>query len=225
MRKKSQLLLTSSEEIKASKMKKILIILLLTFTFNLCHAPAQIPIADYLGRHISKITSVVSEAIQVLNNLAEPLIKTIGNAKEFLDKSETVVNGSVKNMKLIQSIIKTNDNIIELYDKSLNILNDAGENPDDPIDYSVLDKAKHLQILLGLSKQTLGGFSIFTNLIEDDAFTMDDKSRIVFLQETDADLKRIKSAMRVEIRRINKQILSIKRLHSETGTFKELFKR
>jgi len=206
-------------------MRKLFILLCFSFAFNICHAPAQVPVADYLGRHVSKITSVVSEAIQALNALAEPLINTIKNAKDFLDKAETVVNGSIKNMKLIESIIKTHQDIIDLYDKSLMVLNDVGENPQNPIDYSTLDKAKHLQILLGLSKQTLGGFSIFTNLIEDDALKMDDKSRIVLLKETDKDLKRIKSAMRVEMRRIQRQMMSIKRFHRETSTFKSLFEK
>ena len=206
-------------------MRKLCLLLSLSFVFNICHAPAQIPVADYLGRHVSKITSVVSEAIQALNALAEPLINTIKDAKDFLDKAETVVNGSIKNMKLIESILKTHKDIIELYDKSLLVLNDVGENPQNPIDYSSLDKAKHLQILLGLSKQTLAGFSIFTNLIETDAFTMDDKSRIVFLKETDRDLKRIKSAMRVEMRRIQRQMMSIKRFHRESNAFKNLFEK
>lgn len=206
-------------------MRKITFILVLSLTVNICHAPAQQPIADYLGRYVSRITAVVSEAVQVLNNLAEPLINTYASTKEFLDKAETVVNASIKNMYLIENSIKTHNDIANLYDKSLTVLNSIGNNPDDSTDYSALDKIKHLEILLALSKQSIGGFSIFTNLLEEDAFTMDDKNRLEFLVETYKDLRRIKSAMRVEMKRVNRQIMSIKRLQGEKRIFVELFQQ
>jgi len=90
-------------------------------------------------------------------------------------------------------------------------------------DLDFLDKWKHAQILLALSTEATGAFELFSQLIEEDALTMDDSGRVQFLIETLQGLRRIKSAMRVQLRRINREIYQYRRLEKEAEVFDNLF--
>jgi len=184
----------------------------------------EIPVADYLGRWISKTTSVVSEVSHTINAIAEPLINTFENAQEYFVKAETIINGSIKNMRAVQQIIQTEQAIFEYYQKSIEVINQARDLNNDGIDdLDWLNKWKHLQILLGLLKESTNALNLFNNLLEEDAFTMDDKNRIQFLFTTLSDLRKIKTAMRIEMRRINKEVFVFGRLQREKETFEKFF--
>ena len=217
--------------IKAIKRKLFLIIL---FFIGLVSNPivqrpslsaqVQVPIADYLGRWLSKTTSVVAQASEVITNIAEPLVNAFGEVQEFFVKAETVVSGVIKNMKAIQDIIDLEEEIRTYYQNSIDIINAPRDYDNDGVDdLSWLDKWKHLQILLALSKEALGGVELFINLIEDDALTMDDRNRIKFIYETKKDLQSIKTAMRIQMRRINQEVNQFGRLQKELDTFERLW--
>ena len=209
-------------------MKKVIqylsLFLLLLCPFKTTQGQIQVPVADYLGRWISKTTSVVSEVSNTINAIAEPLINTFEKAQDYFVKAETIINGSIKNMRAVQQIIQTEEAIFEYYQKSIEIINQPRDQDYDGIDdLDWLNKWKHLQILLGLFKESTNALNLFNNLLEEDAFAMDDKNRIQFLFTTLADLRKIKTAMRIEMRRINKEVFAFGRLKRERATFEKFF--
>ena len=187
-------------------------------------ANSQVPTVDYLGRWLSRTTSVVQQASQFIKETAEPLVKGFRNVQRFFQKAHTAVKAVIQNMRTVERIIATHQDIRQLYTQSIAALNAPTDTNVDGIDdLDFLDKWKHAQILLALSTEATGVFELFTQLIEDDALTMDDSGRVQFLIETQRGLLRIKSAMRLQLRRINREIYQYRRLEKEAEIFDNLF--
>ena len=104
----------------------------------------------------------------------------------------------------------------------LNANPDLDEDGMDDLEY--LDKWKHAQILLAISAEATSVFEIFSNIIEQDAFTMDDKGRVQIIKETYQEMLKLKRAMRGQLRRINREIYQYSRLKKEVEVFEALFK-
>ena len=205
-------------------MKSIYLILFIGMLPLSQNLSAQVPVADYFGRYLSKITSTVQQASQTINQIAEPLVNTFQTVQSFFVKAETLVNGVVKNMKLIQDIVDLHQDIQDYYAQTIDILNaprDTDNDGEDDLDW--LDKWKHLNILLALVKEATAGLGLLDNLIQDDALTMDDYNRVEFLKDTRQSLIRIKTAIRIERRRINQEVLHFGRLDRERKTFDAFF--
>ena len=187
-------------------------------------ATSQVPTVDYLGRWLSRTTSVVQQASQFIKETAEPLVKSFRNVQRFFQKAHTAVKAVIQNMRTVERIIATHQDIRQLYTQSIAALNTPTDTNVDGIDdLDFLDKWKHAQVLLALSTEATGVFELFTQLIEDDALTMDDSGRVQFLIETQRGLLRIKSAMRLQLRRINREIYQYRRLEKEAEIFDNLF--
>jgi len=188
-------------------------------------ATSQVPTADYLGRWLSRTTSVVQQASQFIKQTAEPLVKTFRNVQQFFQKALTAVKAVIENMETVERIIDTHNDIRQLYTQSITALNAPMDtNLDGVDDLDFLDKWKHAQILLALSTEATGAFELFNQLIEEDALTMDDSGRVQFLIETLRGLRKIKSAMRLQLRRINQEIYQYRRLEKEAEVFDNLFR-
>jgi len=188
---------------------------------------AQIPVGPVIDPSLVGSNTIVSLAEGVTNFLLKkerPLQENIKNIQDFFRKAETIVNGAVKNMRMIREIVETEKDIIELYTRSINKLNEPIDEDGDGIDdLEFLDKWKQVQILLAFTKETASVFELFNNLIEDDAFTMNDKGRIIFLEKTYKDMLLIKRAMRAQLRRINKQIYTYRRQRRQLKTYSAFF--
>ena len=61
-------------------------------------------------------------------------------------------------------------------------------------------------------------------IIEQDAFTIDDKGRVQIIKETYQELLKLKRAMRGQLRRINREVYQYTRLKKEIEVFDNLFK-
>jgi len=188
---------------------------------------AQIPVGPVIDPSLVGSNTIVSLAEGVTNFLLKkerPLQENIKNIQDFFRKAETIVNGAVKNMRMIREIVETEKDIIELYTRSINKLNEPIDEDGDGVDdLEFLDKWKQVQILLAFTKETASVFELFNNLIEDDAFTMNDKGRIIFLEKTYKDMLLIKRAMRAQLRRINKQIYTYRRQRRQLKTYSAFF--
>jgi len=145
---------------------------------------AQIPVGPVVDPSLVGSNTIVSLAEGVTNFLLKkerPLQENIKEIQDFFRKAETIVNGALKNMRMVREIVETEKDIIELYTRSINKLNEPIDEDGDGIDdLEFLDKWKQVQILLAFTKEAASVFELFTNLIEDDAFTMNDKGRIIF---------------------------------------------
>ena len=205
-------------------MKSIYLILLIGMLSISQNISAQVRVADYFGRYLSKVTSTVQQASQVISEIAEPLVNTFQTVQSFFVKAETVVNGVIKNMKLIQDIVDLHQDIQEYYTETIDILNSPRDTDHDgEDDLNWLDKWKHLNILLALVKESTAGFELLNNLVQDDALTMDDYNRVELLKDTRQFLLKVKTAIRIERRRINREVLHFGRLERERNTFDAFF--
>ncbi len=185
----------------------------------------QVPIVDYFGRWLSKTSSVVQQASQFIKETAAPLVDTFKKTQQFFQKAQTFVSHVVKNLRYIEKIIETHQDIRRLFDNAITGLNanpDLNEDGMDDLDF--LDKWKHAQILLAISTEATSVFEIFTNIIEQDAFTIDDKGRVQIIKETYQEMLKLKRAMRGQLRRINREVYQYTRLKKEIEVFDNLFK-
>ncbi len=188
---------------------------------------SQIPVGAVVDGELIGSNTIVSIAEGVTNFLLKkerPLQENIKDIQDFFRKAETVVNGAIKNMRMIREIVETEKDIIELYTRSINKLNEPIDEDGDGVDdLEFLDKWKQVQILLAFTKEAASVFELFNTLIEDDAFTMNDKGRIIFLEKTYKDMLLIKRAMRGQLRRINKQIYTYRRQRRQLKTYSAFF--
>ncbi|MEM1119803.1 MAG: hypothetical protein AAGJ18_05105 [Bacteroidota bacterium] len=189
----------------------------------------QVPVADYFGRWLSKTSSVVQQASQFIKETAAPLVNTFKKTQEFFQKAQTFVSRVVTNLRYIERIMETHGDIRVLFDKAITGLNaprDLDDNGED--DWSgdlddTLDKWKHAQVLLAISAEATSVFEIFSNMIEDDAFTIDDKGRVQIIKETYLEMLGLKRAMRAQLRRINREVYQYSRLKKQVQIFDALF--
>ena len=190
----------------------------------------QIPVVDYFGRWLSKTSSVVQQASQFIKETAAPLVDTFKKTQEFFKKAQTFVSHLVTNLRYIERIIDTHKDIKTLFDNAITGLNanpDLDEDGMDDLEFldkNTLDRWKHAQILLAISAEATAVFEILSNIIEQDAFTMDDKGRIQIIKETYQEMLGLKRAMRMQLRRINREVYQYSRLKKEVEVFDNLFK-
>jgi len=185
----------------------------------------QVPVADYFGRWLSKTSSVVQQASQFIKETAAPLVNTFKKTQEFFKKAQTFVNHVITNMRYIERIVDTHKDIKTLFDNAITGLNANPDLDEDGMpDLDFLDKWKHAQILLAISAEATSVFEIFSNIIEQDAFTMDDKGRVQIIKETYQEMLKLKRAMRGQLRRVNREIYQYTRLKKEVEIFDALFK-
>lgn len=190
----------------------------------------QVPIVDYFGRWLSKTSSVVQQASQFIKETAAPLVNTFKETQEFFKKAQTFVSHVVRNLRYIERIIDIHKDIKTLFDNAiigLNAPRDLDENGMEDWSNDLddkLDKWKHAQVLLAISAEATSVFEIFSNIIEQDAFTIDDKGRVQIIKETYQEMLGLKRAMRAQLRRINREVYQYSRLKKEIEVFDALFK-
>ena len=190
----------------------------------------QVPVADYFGRWLSKTSSVVQQASQFIKETAAPLVDTFKKTQEFFQKAQTFVSYVVKNLRYIERIIDIHKDIRTLFDNAITGLNAPRDLDDNGMDDwsndldDKLDKWKHAQVLLAISAEATSVFEIFSNIIEQDAFTMDDKGRVQIIKETYQEMLKLKQVMRAQLRRINREVYQYSRLKKEIEVFDALFK-
>ena len=188
---------------------------------------AQIPVGAVVDGELAASNTIVSIAEGVTNFLLKkerPLQENIKDIQDFFRKAETVVNKAIRNMRMVREIVETEKDIIELFTRSINKLNEPIDDDGDGIDdLEFLDKWKHIQVLLAFTKEATSIFELFNNLIEEDAFTMNDKGRILFLEKSYKDMLLIKKAMRAQLRRINKEIYTYRRQRRQLMVYSRLF--
>ena len=188
---------------------------------------SQIPIgavADVPLAATNTITMISEQLHRLLLEDKEGFTTIIGDVQEFFDKARSKVNNAITNMQTVRAIVDVQADIRELYSRTIDNINaPRDEDLDGQDDLIFLDKWKHIQILLAISQESASVFELFESLIEDDTLTIDDKGRVVLIQQVYKDLLRMRSAMRAHIRRINRQIYSYSKTKREILAFEALF--
>jgi len=183
-----------------------------------------IPVRDRKHNKWSKILEDVQKASLVINQRVVLVVEKIKNVQEFMSKASMIVNGVIKNIQLVKALIEQEKDIAQLVARSINRLREPLDEDGDGIDdLDFLDKWKHIQILLGIAAEADGVFELFKNVIEDDSMIMDDRGRLTIIKDAYNDSFKIKSAIKTEIRRINREIYEYRRARKELEIFEEFF--
>ena len=125
---------------------------------------------------------------------------------------------------MVRKVIEIEKDIAELVNESIKVISspkDADGDGED--DYEFLDRWKHVQILLAIASESANVFDLFRNVIEEDSTIMDDKGRLTLIRDAYKDAIGIKAAVRVQLRRINKEIYQYQRLKKELKVYEEFF--
>ncbi len=208
------------------KNAKAIALLLFISVWLLPDLLGQVPIPVRDGKHNkwSKILEDVQKASLVINQRVVVAVESIKDLQEFMSKASMIVSGVVKNIQLVKALIEQEKDIARLVSQSINRLNEPLDEDGDGIDdLDFLDKWKHIQILLGIAAEADGVFELFKNVIEEDAMIMDDRGRLTIIKEAYNDSFKIKSAIKTQIRRINREIYEYRRVRKELEIFDEFF--
>ena len=186
--------------------------------------PQEVPVADYLGRWLSKTASVVQKASEFIKETARPLVKTFQTAQKFFIRAQTVIRTTVSTLRYIERSFQTYIEIQEIFEQSLVALTQGVDKNNDGIDdLEGLDKWKHLQVLLAILGESEGFLEMLQTVLEADAYQMDDKGRIIVLREVYKDLRDLKKTINAQLRQINREVYGFRRLESEAEVFSNLF--
>lgn len=203
-----------------------LVLLLLTSPTKSSNGQSISPIViDVVNNIGNGLIAGFQGALNLLLKSERSIMGVIDDIHGWIKKANTLVNSSVKNLRLIRQIINTNNDIIEMQSKFVAQLNEHADiDGNGIISLSEIDqKWKLIKVSLGLLKESTNYFQIVGNILEDNAFTMDDESRVQLLVESYKDLIQIKSAMRIHIRRTYKKNRAIQQWKREIKTYKALF--
>jgi len=208
-------------------MRKQIVILLLLIGFqtaNPLQTRAQwIPVDAPLGVQSTIIVSV--ELLwQFLSQEGKPFQETIKNVQDFFLKTNALVNGAVRDMRMAREIVAIQGQITELFARTvskIHTLEDA--DGDGETDLDLPDRWRHIQILTAITGEAVSAFEIFTNVVEDDAMAMNDKARISWIHRVYREMRKIRRAMYAQIRRINRDMYRVTRINREAGLWKKLF--
>ena len=208
-------------------LRLILFVSILVAPQTVPEVQTQVPVGVVFDNPLLTPNSVVLIAetlMQFLLKKERGFAGLISDVNDFFSIASTLVNGVIKNMQMIRSIVDLNQDIIELYQKTITAINtplDNGDGTVDDLDY--LDKWKEIQILLAIIQQSQSVFELFTALIEDDTLTIDDKGRVQLIHQTYKEMIQIRSALRLHIRRINRNIYAYKKQRREIRSFEALW--
>ena len=199
--------------------------ILLTSLLSLCTTLllGQIEVKDKKHTNWSKIQKKVEAANTLIETKVVLVVEKIEKIQDYAQKAHTIVNGVVKNVQMVNQIIKTEKEIVERVQQTIEQLNTPLPSDLGAIDLAVIDKWKHIQVLLAIGGQKESIFELFKNTLEDDALVLDDKGRLNLIHQTYKEVQQIRIALRIEIRRINKQILRYTRKRREALVYKNFF--
>lgn len=188
---------------------------------------SQLPIGAVFDVSLSvqnTITLTCEALMQFLLKKEAGFATIIGDVNTFFSKARTIVNHSVKNMRLVRSIVDLNADILDQYQQSIQLLNNPIDYDNDGVeDIDLIKKWQHIQVLLALVSEAGQITELLTNLVEEDAFVMDDKGRILLLQNTYKDLIKVKSAILTHRRRINRMLFKYQREKRTIQAYQRIF--
>lgn len=203
--------------------KKTLLFFILLSLF-LTKVTGQVPVRDKKHNKWSKVLEDVQKASLVINQRVLLVVENIKNVQEFISKASMIVNGVVKNIRLVKQLVEQEKQIARLVTNAIDQLNEPIDEDGDGIDdLDFLNKWKHIQILLAIASEADGVFELFKNLIEEDATIIDDRGRLTLIKEAYNDSVKLKSAIKTQIRRINQEIYNYRRARKELQVWDELF--
>lgn len=184
-----------------------------TFT-PLATAQVASPVFDIPNNLIGGIQKVVMTASKVVRETILPFKESVSKIQQFFKKASESVNLVIKNLKMVHDLIKVEESINRLFLKSIQQIDESE---------SVPNKWKHRWILGQLYWESRNIFGVFDLAHTEGQGVMDDEGRIRIIQKTLKQARQVHSAMKVAIRRTNREVFKVQRQKRALEIYTTLF--
>ena len=193
------------------------IILLVPFlcSTHLLSAQLASPVIDPTNNVTGAIIKAVEKASKVIREDILPFKESISKIQTFFKKSKTVVNVVVKNLRLVHQLVKQEQKIEELLATGTQSIENAENLP---------NKWMHYQAFIRIWYESRNILQIFDLAYLKDQSIMDDKQRILIFKETLNRLRKVYVAMRIQLRRTQKEIFRLEQSKRRIQAFDDFFK-
>ena len=119
----------------------LFVIVLFFMTPFLGNCQTVFSVKDKGHRKQSKILMQIEKASTIVHTSVIPLVERIKEVQELTSKALTLVNGVIRNMKMVRRLIQIEKEIAELVEKSIAKLNEPRDTDGDgEDDLAFLDK-------------------------------------------------------------------------------------
>lgn len=169
------------------------------------------------GEHNSSSTI---EAVSEGTNLAlkqffeNPAWERISKVQQFLKDASTIISNVIKNLKITRELVEVETDIIQTFNRTSQLIDESESLP---------KKWLYQKMLIELWAEKLTIFEVFDLATKDNIAVMDDEGRILLIKQSLIKAKQIKKAMRIIVRRANKDIYLARSTEREIAAFSNLF--
>lgn len=173
-------------------------------------------VVDAQHNATSVIESATSGASTALKRFLEnPAWEKISKVQDWLKKASAIVSNVIKNMKMTRQLIELETEMWEILTTTLSHYNQLDYWP---------TKWLHRKLIIDLWYEKVRIFEAFDLAIQQNQSIMDDEGRIELIKDALQQARRTKAAMKVVLRRSNRDIATYRRAQKEIDFFKTLFK-
>ena len=173
------------------------------------------PVIDAEHTATSTIEATTSSASTALKQFFEnPAWEKISKVQDWLKKASTIVSKVVKNMKMTRQLIELETEMWEILGSTLMKYSEAEYWP---------TKWLHRKLIIELWYEKVRIFESFDLAVQQDRGIIDDEGRILLIKDALQQARATKAAMKVVVRRSNKDIATYERAKKEVQLFKALF--
>ena len=173
------------------------------------------PVIDAEHTATSTIEATTSSASTALKQFFEnPAWEKISKVQDWLKKASTIVSNVVKNMKMTRQLIELETEMWEILGSTLMKYSEAEYWP---------TKWLHRKLIIELWYEKVRIFESFDLAVQQDRGIIDDEGRILLIKDALQQARATKAAMKVVVRRSNKDIATYERAKKEVQLFKALF--
>lgn len=180
-------------------------------------AYSQVYTLVYDTQHIgtTAVEATTETASMTLKTFFEnPWIEKVSKVQEFFKEASRIVSAVVKNLKMTKELIKVEKDIEQTFLYTLKQI-DETEN--------FFTKWKYRWMLAHLYRESLKIFEVFDLATQQNMGIIDDEGRIKLIRQVLDKAIHIRNAMKLVLRRTNKDIYYIRKQQQEFKTYKDLF--
>jgi len=173
-----------------------------------------IPVIDAYNNALGATARFLATASEVIQRDIMPWKERVGKIQDFFRKANEKISVVVKNLAMTRRLIETEADIRNLFVVTRARIE---ESP------GIVDRWKHIWILTSLWHEALLIFGEFDLVYGEGESVMDDDGRIIIIREALKKALTVRSAMKLVVRRINRETGSTHRQIRERALYKHLF--
>ena len=173
-----------------------------------------IPVIDAYNNALGATARFLATASEVIQRDIMPWKERVGKIQDFFRKANEKIGVVVKNLAMTRRLIETEADIRNLFIVTRARIEAAP---------GIVDRWRHIWILTSLWREALMIFEEFDLVYKEGQSVMDDDGRIIIIRDALKKALTVRSAMKLVVRRINRETGSMHRQIRERALYKHLF--